>query len=86
VVSAEVVERLVFDSYAALARTARITAHLPALTEHFAAERVAVLAAATGLRPSEAGAADDSLDEVRRIRDAVDVRVLRLLADLVPAQ
>jgi protein-tyrosine-phosphatase len=53
VVSAEVVERTVFESYAALARTARITAHLPALTAHFASERLAALASATGARPSE---------------------------------
>lgn len=42
--AAETVERYVFESYAALARTARVTAYLPATTEHFASERLRALA------------------------------------------
>jgi arsenate reductase len=40
----ETVERYVFESYAALARTAKISTHLPATTEHFANDRLAALA------------------------------------------
>lgn len=34
--AAEAVERYLFESYAALARTAKVTAYLPATAEHFA--------------------------------------------------
>lgn len=40
----ETVERYVFESYTALARTAKISAYLPATTEHFANDRLAALA------------------------------------------
>ena len=42
--AAETVERYVFESYTALARTAKITAYLPATTEHFANDRLNALA------------------------------------------
>lgn len=42
--AAETVERYVFESYAALARTAKITTYLAATTEHFANDRLAALA------------------------------------------
>lgn len=44
VFAAETVERYVFESYAALARTAKVTAYLPATTEHFANDRLNALA------------------------------------------
>ena len=49
----ETVERYVFESYAALARTAKITSHLPATTEHFAGDRLAALAKSKGAIASE---------------------------------
>ncbi|WP_346927245.1 three-helix bundle dimerization domain-containing protein [uncultured Arthrobacter sp.] len=42
--AAETVERYVFESYTDLARTARVTAYLPVITEHFASERRRALA------------------------------------------
>jgi arsenate reductase len=42
--AAETVERYVFESYTALARTAKITTYLAATTEHFANDRLAALA------------------------------------------
>jgi protein-tyrosine-phosphatase len=42
--SADLVERMVFESYAALARTARVRTHLAPLAGHFAADRLAALA------------------------------------------
>jgi arsenate reductase len=42
--TAETVERYVFESYTALARTAKISTYLPATTEHFANDRLAALA------------------------------------------
>ncbi|MFI7482485.1 low molecular weight phosphatase family protein [Kocuria sp. M1R5S2] len=44
VISPEVVERVVFESYAALARTARVRTYLAPLAGHFAADRLAALA------------------------------------------
>jgi arsenate reductase (thioredoxin) len=44
----ETVDRYVFESYTALARTARVTTHLPALTARFATERLTALAQAKG--------------------------------------
>lgn len=44
VLSPEVVERVVFESYAALSRTARVRTHLAVLAGHFAADRLAALA------------------------------------------
>ena len=43
-VDGETVERTVMESYTALARTARVTTHLPVLAAHFATERLAALA------------------------------------------
>ncbi|RJT96547.1 arsenate reductase ArsC [Arthrobacter frigidicola] len=51
--AAETVERYVFESYTALARTARITTFLPATTEHFASDRLTALAKSKGAIPSE---------------------------------
>ena len=51
--AAETVERYVFESYAALARTAKISAYLPATTEHFANDRLAALAKSKGSIVSE---------------------------------
>ncbi len=47
--AAETVERYVFESYTALARTARISAYLPATTEHFANDRLHALAKSKGV-------------------------------------
>ncbi|MFC6257462.1 three-helix bundle dimerization domain-containing protein, partial [Kocuria oceani] len=44
VLSPEVVERVVFESYTALSRTARVRTHLAALAGHFAGDRLAALA------------------------------------------
>jgi arsenate reductase (thioredoxin) len=51
--AAETVERYVFESYTALARTAKISAYLPATTEHFATDRLAALAKSKGAVGSE---------------------------------
>jgi protein-tyrosine-phosphatase len=51
IVNAETVERVVFESYAALLRTARITVHLPSLAARFANERLTALAQAKGVIP-----------------------------------
>lgn len=51
--AAETVDRYVFETYAALARTAKITTHLPATTEHFASDRLAALAKSKGAVASE---------------------------------
>ena len=48
-VGEETVERVVFESYVALGRTAQVQTHLPALTERFAEERLTALAQSTGL-------------------------------------
>ncbi|MGQ1840089.1 arsenate-mycothiol transferase ArsC [Kocuria turfanensis] len=48
VLSPEVVERVVFESYTALSRTARVRTHLAALAGHFAADRLAALAHSQG--------------------------------------
>ncbi len=49
----ETVDRYVLESYTALARTAKITAHLPVLTGHFATERLTALAQAKGAIESD---------------------------------
>ena len=49
----ETVERYVFESYTALARTAKISTHLPATTEHFAKDRLAALAKSKNAVTSE---------------------------------
>lgn len=51
IVNEETVERVVFESYAALARTAKVTTHLPSLAHRFAQERLAALAQAKGAIP-----------------------------------
>ena len=51
IVNAETVERVVFESYAALLRTAKITLHLPSLASRFANERLTALAQAEGVIP-----------------------------------
>ncbi len=51
--AAETVERYVFETYTALARTAKITTHLPATTEHFANDRLTALAKSKGAVASE---------------------------------
>ena len=48
-VSEETVERVMFESYAALARTAAVTTHLPTVTEKFARDRLVALAQSRGL-------------------------------------
>jgi arsenate reductase (thioredoxin) len=53
VFATETVERYVFESYTALARTAKISAYLPATTEHFANDRLAALAKSKGAVGSE---------------------------------
>jgi len=52
-VSAETVERLIFESYTALRRTAKVNAHLPVLASRFASERLTALAQAKGLLPKD---------------------------------
>jgi arsenate reductase len=49
----ETVERYVFESYTALARTAKITTYLPATTEHFAGDRLNALAKSKGAIAAE---------------------------------
>lgn len=44
----ETIDRYVFESYTALARTAKVTAHLPVIAGRFAAERLTALAQAKG--------------------------------------
>ena len=53
VFAAETVERYVFESYTALARTAKIKAFLPATTEHFANDRLHALAKSKGAVTSD---------------------------------
>jgi arsenate reductase len=53
VFAAEMVERYVFESYTALARTAKVTTYLPATTEHFASDRLTALARSKGAAVSE---------------------------------
>jgi protein-tyrosine-phosphatase len=48
VFSAQTVERYVFESYAALRRTARVNLHLTSLAERFATDRLTALAQAQG--------------------------------------
>lgn len=48
-ISAETVERVVFESYTALGRTATVRTHLPSLTERFAKDRLTALAQSRGL-------------------------------------
>jgi len=52
-VSAETVERMVLESYTALARTATVTAHLPVLACRFATDRLTALAQAKGVLAKE---------------------------------
>lgn len=53
VFAGETVERYVFESYTALARTAKITTYLPATTEHFASDRLNALAKSKGAITAE---------------------------------
>ena len=48
-VSEETVERVVFESYTALARTAAVSTHLPTVAEKFARDRLVALAQSRGL-------------------------------------
>lgn len=48
-VSEETVERVVFESYTALARAAAVTTHLPTVAERFARDRLVALAQSRGL-------------------------------------
>jgi arsenate reductase len=48
-VSEETVERVVFESYTALTRTAAVRTHLPSLAEKFARDRLTALAQSKGL-------------------------------------
>ncbi len=54
IVNEETVERVVFESYAALARTARVNTHLASLAEKFARDRLTALAQSKGLIPKPA--------------------------------
>lgn len=49
----ETIDRYVFESYTALARTAKVSAHLPVLAGRFATERLTALAQSKGALPSE---------------------------------
>ena len=48
-VNEETAERVVFESYTALARTAAVRTHLPSLSEKFARDRLTALAQSRGL-------------------------------------
>lgn len=48
-VGEETVERVVFESYTALARTANVSTHLPTVAEKFARDRLVALAQSRGL-------------------------------------
>lgn len=48
-VNDETVERIVFESYTALSRTATVQTHLPSLTEKFARDRLTALGQSKGL-------------------------------------
>jgi arsenate reductase (thioredoxin) len=48
-VNEETVDRVVFESYTALARTAAVRTHLPSLAEKFARDRLVALAQSRGL-------------------------------------
>lgn len=48
-VNEETVERVVFESYAALARSASVSSHLPSVSEKFARDRLTALAQSKGL-------------------------------------
>jgi protein-tyrosine-phosphatase len=48
-VNEETVERVVFESYAALARSASVSSHLPSVSEKFARDRLTALAQSRGL-------------------------------------
>ena len=50
-VNEETIERTLFESYAALARSARVSTHLPSLAYRFAHDRLAALAQAKGVIP-----------------------------------
>ncbi|MBP2420744.1 MULTISPECIES: arsenate reductase ArsC [Microbacterium] len=50
-VGAETVERVVFESYTALARTATVSTHLPSLAEKFSRDRLTALAQSRGFIP-----------------------------------
>jgi arsenate reductase len=50
VFAAETVERYVFESCTALARTAKVTTNLPSTTEHLASDRLNALAKSKGGR------------------------------------
>lgn len=49
IVNGETVERVVFESYTALARTAKVSTHLPGLAGRFARDRLDALAQSKGL-------------------------------------
>lgn len=49
IVNEETVERVVFESYAALSRTAKVDTHLASLAEKFARDRLTALAQSKGL-------------------------------------
>lgn len=49
----ETVERYVYESYTALARSAKVTAHLPVLTAAFARDRLTALAQSQGFEPHD---------------------------------
>ena len=55
--AAETVERYVFESYTALARTAKITSYLPATTGHLGSDRLNALAKSKGAVASRQRAA-----------------------------
>ncbi|WP_455132358.1 three-helix bundle dimerization domain-containing protein [Microbacterium aurum] len=98
-VSEETVERVGFESYAALARTANVSTHLPTVAEKFARDRLVALAQSRGLigKPvpeilyvcvQNSGrsqmAADLDLDGIRTVRDEIRQHVQQLLTELTP--
>ena len=49
----QTVERYVYESYASLARSVKVTAHLPVLTAAFARDRLTALAQSQGFEPND---------------------------------
>ena len=98
-VSEETVERVVFESYAALARTANVSTHPPTVAETFARDRLVALAQSRGMigKPvpeilyvcvQNSGrsqmATDLDLDGIRTVRDGIRQHVQQLLTELTP--
>lgn len=86
VFAAETVDRYVFVPYTALARTSKITSHLPSFPERFARDRLTALAQSKGAAPRDA---PEVLlvcvhNATRAVREEIDARVRHLLTEILP--